>query len=296
MLTWLPTAELIVDVGSTTYDLEGRTIVITGANSGIGRTTALALGRRGATLLLAGRSAGSTEAVATEVDALDGPGRAEAMALDLADLSSVRACAATLLARDEAPDVLINNAGVAGSKGVTAQGFELTFGVNHLGHFLLTTLLLDRLRDAGRPTRVVTVASDAHRGPKRIDFDAQVRRTKSFGALKEYQVSKLCNVLFTQELARRLEGSDVTAYAVHPGVVASNIWRQVPWPIRPIALRFMITVEEGALCSVHCATAPGIEPLSGGYFEKGEPKAASAVATPELGAELWKRSEEWVAD
>lgn len=296
MLTWIPAAELIVDVGSTTYDLEGRTIVITGANSGIGRTTALGLGRRGATLLLAGRSAGATEAVVAEVDALDGPGRAEALALDLADLGSIRACAATLLARDEAPDVLVNNAGLAGGKGVTAQGFELTFGVNHLGHFLLTTLLLDRLRDAGKPTRVVTVASDAHRGPKRIDFDAQVRRTKSFKGLREYQVSKLCNVLFTQELARRLEGSDVTAYAVHPGVVASNIWRQVPWPIRPIALRFMITVEEGARCSIHCATAPGIEPLSGGYFERCEPKEPSAVATPELGAELWKRSEEWVAD
>jgi len=276
------------------YVLEGRTIVITGANSGIGRTTALGLGRRGATLLLAGRSAAPTEAVVAEVDALDGPGRAEALALDLADLTSVRACAAAINARDDAPDVLINNAGLAGAKGVTAQGFELTFGVNHLGHFLLTTLLLDRLRAAQKPTRIVTVASDAHKGPKRIDFDAQLRRTKSTKGLREYQVSKLCNVLFTQELARRLEGSDVTAYAVHPGVVASNIWREVPWPIRPIALRFMITVEEGALCSIHCATAPGIEPLSGGYFEKGEPKEPSPVATPELGAELWKRSEEWV--
>jgi NAD(P)-dependent dehydrogenase (short-subunit alcohol dehydrogenase family) len=307
VLTWHRWAKLIVDVGSTTgehtggpgesgrHDLEGRTYLITGASSGIGRTTALALGRRGATLLLAGRSAASHEAVTAEIEALDGPASAEVLLLDLADLASVRACAEAVLARDQVPDVIINNAGLAGRKGVTAQGFELTFGVNHLGHFLLTTLLLDRLRGAGRPTRVVTVASDAHRGPKRIDFDAQVRRTRSFGALKEYQVSKLCNVLFTQELARRLEGSDVTAYAVHPGVVASNIWRQVPWPIRPIALRFMITAEEGALCSVHCATAPGIEPLSGSYFEKGEVKEPSAVATPELGAELWKRSEEWVA-
>ena len=276
-------------------DLEGRTFVVTGASSGIGRTTALALARRGATLLLAGRSVPAHEALVAEIAALDGPGRAEHLPLDLADLHSVRACAAVIADRDRAPDVLINNAGLAGSKGATTQGFELTFGVNHLGHFLLTTLLLDRLQAAGRPTRVVTVASHAHYGVKRLDWDAQRRPTKSFGGLREYQVSKLCNVLFTQELARQVAGTDVTAYAVHPGVVASNIWRQVPWPIRPIALRFMISVEEGATTTLHCATAPGIEPLSGGYFDKCEVKEPSPLATPELAAELWKRSEEWVA-
>jgi len=188
--------------------------------------------------------------------------------------------------------VLVNNAGLAGQKGTTVQGFERTFGVNHLGHFLLTNLLLDQLRAQGK-TRVVTVASSAHYGAKRIDFAAQRRPTKSFGGLREYQVSKLCNVLFTQELARRLDGTGVTTYAVHPGVVASNIWRQVPWPIRPIATRFMTSVADGALTSLHCATEPGIEHLSGSYFERQEVKEPSPVATPELAAELWSRSVDW---
>lgn len=280
------------------YDQEGRTFMVTGASSGIGRTTALGLARRGATLLLAGRSAGPTAAVVDEVAALPGPGRAEALPLDLADLASVRACAEAVLSRDEPLDVLVNNAGLAGHRGTTAQGFELTFGVNHLGPFLLTTLLLDHLLAGGpeRPARVVTVASGAHRGAKGVDLDAQRRRTRSFAGLREYQVSKLCNVLFTRELARRTAGTGVTAYAVHPGVVASNIWRNVPWPVRPIALRFMITVEEGAAGSLHCATAPGLEPLSGAYLEDAEPVEPAPVATPELAAELWRRSEEWVAD
>lgn len=277
-----------------TYDLDGRTLLVTGASSGIGRTTALELGRRGAQVLLACRSAGPTAAVVDEIAALAGPGRAEHVPLDLDDLESVRACARQVLDRDEPLDVLVNNAGLAGHKGVTAQGFERTFGVNHLGHFLLTSLLLEHLRDQGK-TRVVNVASNAHYGPKRIDFDAQLRPTRSFGGLKEYQVSKLCNVLFTQELARRLDGTGVTTYAVHPGVVASNIWRKVPWPIRPIAVRFMTSVEDGALASLHCATEPGIEHLSGRYFERREPKEPSPVATPELAAELWSRSVEWTS-
>lgn len=282
-------------MGNTaTHDLEGRTYLVTGASSGIGQATALELGRRGAQVLLACRSAGPTAAVVDEIAEQAGPGRAEHVPLDLDDLESVRTCARRVLDRDEPIDVLVNNAGLAGQKGITAQGFERTFGVNHLGHFLLTTLLLEQLRAHGK-TRVVTVASNAHYGAKRIDFDAQRRPTRSFAGLREYQVSKLCNVLFTQELARRVDGSGVTAYAVHPGVVASNIWRQVPWPIRPIATRFMTSVEDGALASLHCATTPDIEHLSGSYFEGREVKEPNPVATPELAAELWSRSVDWTS-
>ena len=266
------------------------TCLITGANSGIGRATAVALAKSGATVLLACRSAEATRPVLDEI----GP-QAEHIPLDLADLRSVRACAEQFLARDEPLDVLVNNAGVAGQKGVTAQGFELTFGVNHLGHFLLTTLLLDRLAAGGgdRPARVVNVSSNAHLGAKGVDFDAVRRRTRSFGGLREYQVSKLCNVLFTQELARRVDADRVATYAVHPGVVASNIWRHVPWPIRPLAKRFMTDATTGAETSIHCATSPDVDDLSGRYFEKCEERAASPRATPELAADLWARSAEW---
>lgn len=270
------------------------TCLITGANSGIGRATAAALAESGATVLLACRSAEATRPVLDEI----GP-RAEHIPLDLADLRSVRACAEQILARDEPIDVVVNNAGVAGKRGVTAQGFELTFGVNHLGHFLLTTLLLDRLQAGGGPgagggpARVVNVSSNAHLGAKGVDFDAVRRRTRSFAGLVEYQVSKLCNVLFTQELARRVDPARVATYAVHPGVVASNIWRQVPWPIRPLAKRFMTDATTGAETSIHCATSPDVDDLSGRYFEKCEERAASPRATAELAADLWARSEEW---
>jgi retinol dehydrogenase-12 len=263
------------------------TCLITGANSGIGRATAVALARQGATVLLACRSAEATQPVLDEIGV-----QASYVPLDLADLASVRRCADQVLARDAPLHVLINNAGLAGKKGVTAQGFEMTFGVNHLGHFLLTTLLLDRLKASG-PARVVTVASDAHQGAKGIDFDAVRRRTKSFGGLVEYQVSKLCNVLFSQELARQVSAADVTTYAVHPGVVASNIWRQVPWPIRPIAKRFMLDEETGAQTSIHCATSPDIAGETGLYYEKCQPHDTNPIATPELAAELWARSVDW---
>lgn len=274
-------------------DMTGRTCLITGANSGIGHATALGLADKGAKLILAGRDATTTQAVIDEIEAA-GKGTAEYVHLDLADLESVRACADEVLARDAPLHVLLNNAGVAGKKGVTAQGFELTFGVNHLGPFLLTQLLLGRLQASG-PARIVNVASDAHFGAKAIDFDALQRPTKSFGGLREYQVSKLCNVLFTQELARRVEAEDIAAYAVHPGVVASNIWREVPWPIRPVVKRFMTSTTAGAETSIYCAASPDVTGQSGKYFEKCQEHPASEHATPELAEELWARSAEWTA-
>ena len=188
----------------------------------------------------------------------------------------------------------MNNAGVAGQRGETAQGFELAFGINHLGHFLLTTLLLDLLRDGG-PSRVVNVSSDSHYSPKGIDFDALRQPTPSFTGMPEYGVSKLCNVLFTQELARRVPPSQVAAHSVHPGVIASEIWRRVPWPIRPVMKRFMKSPEEGAETTVWCATSPELDGVSGRFYVDCREKEPNPVATPELAAELWRRSEGWVA-
>ncbi len=274
-------------------DLEGRTFLVTGANTGIGRATALSLAERGGRVRLACRSRERTQPVIDQIAAVGGPA-AEFVALDLDDLDSVRSCATRILDGNERLDVLIANAGVGGQRGLTTQGFERAFGVNHLGHFLLTTLLLDALR-ASAPSRVVVVASDEHYKAKGIDYDALRRPTKSYTGLPEYAVSKLCNVLFAQELARRTEGSGVTTYAVHPGVIASDIYRRLPRPLEALAKLFMKSPEEGAKTSLHCATDPALAGESGRYYEKCAPREPSAVATPELAGELWARSEAWTA-
>jgi NAD(P)-dependent dehydrogenase (short-subunit alcohol dehydrogenase family) len=170
----------------------------------------------------------------------------------------------------------------------------MTFGVNHLGHFALTQSLLERLNDSA-PARIVNVSSDAHYDAKGIDFEALRRPARNITALHEYAVSKLCNVLFTQELARRLAGTGVTSYALHPGVVASDIWRRVPWPVRPLIKRRMLSVTDGAATSLYCATSPDVAQTSGRFYDTCAERAPSAVATPELAAELWRHSQEWTA-
>lgn len=275
-------------------DLTGRTFFITGANTGIGRATAAALAARGATLYLGCRSASRGEAAAAGLRLQTGNEAIYSCQLDLADLSSVRACAASFLAADVPLHGLINNAGVAGQRGVTRDGFELTFGVNHLGHFALTMALLDRLTASG-PARVVNVSSEAHYGARGIDFGALRRRTASVSGMREYAVSKLCNVLFAQELARRLAGTSVTTYALHPGVVASDIWRRIPWPVRPLVKMRMISNEQGATTSVYCATSPEVSGQTGLFYDKCREKAPSGVATEALAAELWKHSDYWTS-
>lgn len=272
-------------------DLEGKIVVITGANIGIGRAVAESLAARGASLRLLCRSLDKAAPVVEELrththDVI-------AIACDLGRLASVREAANELLARDEPLHILINNAGVGGQRGITADGFELHFGVNHLGHFLLTNLLLDRLR-ASAPARIVHVASGSHYKAAGIDFDAVQAATASVSGFPEYTVSKLANVLFNAELARRLEGSGVTSYAVNPGRIASNIWQRVPWPIRPLFKLTMWSPERGASSTVRAATdLPG----TGLYFDKfavEQPASAPARDTA-LASELWNRSEAWIA-
>ncbi|HYB15488.1 MAG TPA: SDR family oxidoreductase [Streptosporangiaceae bacterium] len=275
-------------------ELGGRAFLVTGANTGIGRATAEALAERGGRVFIASRSAAKGEAAAGAIRAATGNDSVFFLALDLADLESVRACASAFAARGEPLHVLINNAGVGGAHGLTRQGFEMTFGVNHLGHFALTLLLLERLTDSA-PSRIVNVSSDAHYDAKGIDFEALRRPARNITALHEYAVSKLCNVLFTQELARRLAGTGVTSYAVHPGVVASDIWRRVPWPVRPLIKRRMLSVTEGAATSLYCATSPEVAQASGRFYDRCAEREPNPVATPELAAELWRCSEEWTA-
>lgn len=275
-------------------DLPGRSFLVTGANTGIGKETARALAQRGARVTMAGRAEEKVRAAMADIVAGFPAADLAFLRLDLGDLGLVRAAAADFLARDEPLHVLINNAGLAGSKGMTASGFEIAFGTNHVGPFLFTSLLLDRLKQADG-ARIVNVASAAHYQAKGIDWDAVRQPTTSAAGLKEYAVSKLANVLHAQELARRLEGTGVTTYSLHPGVIASDVWRKVPWPVRGAMKLFMKSTADGAKTTLHCATAPEAAGESGLYYDAATPKRPSPVATPELAAELWRRSEAWVA-
>ena len=273
---------------STKGSLDGKVALITGANSGIGRVTALELAKRGAEVFLACRSEEKTMPIVDEIARAGG--KAVFLPLDLSDFASTRACADSFLRRDRPLHLLVNNAGLAGGRGLTPSGFELHFGVNHLGHFLLTTSLLERIR-ASAPARIVTVASVAHYQAKGIDFAAVQKRTQSRLGLDEYRVSKLANVLFSVELARRTAATGVAAYALHPGVVASNIWRRVPRIARGLMELFMISNEEGAKTTIYCATSPDVGSESGLYYEKCRAKDPAAPAKdPALASELWRRS------
>ena len=267
-------------------------VLITGANTGIGRVTAETLARSGAHVVLAGRSKEKTAPVVAAV-ASEKKGSAEFLPLDLADLDSVRACTKTLLDKGEPIDVLIANAGLAGLRGTTKQGFEMTFGTNHLGHFLLVTQLLPLLRKAA-PSRVVVVASKAHFRAEGIDWKALREPTKTVSGFPEYGVSKLCNVLFVKELARGRAGEGVHSYALHPGVIASDVWRQVPWQFRSVIKMFMKTTEEGAQTSLYCATSKDVADHDGRYYDDCKEVPCSKLADdPDLAKTLWQRSEEW---
>ena len=273
-------------------DVRGKVCIVTGANTGIGRVTAEELAAGGAQVLVACRSPERTEPVVEAIRAASGNDRVELLPLDLASFASVRRCAETFLARDQPLDLLINNAGLAGKRGLTDDGFELHFGVNHLGHFLLTCLLREPLlRSKG--ARVVHVASKSHYQAKGIDLEAQRRPTRSLTGLPEYAASKLANVCFNMALARRTDGTALRSYALHPGVVASDIWRNVPWPIRPIIRKFMITNEQGAQTTLYCATSPDVADHSGRYYDKSAEKRWNRVATAELAEVLWAKSVEW---
>jgi retinol dehydrogenase 12 len=267
--------------------------IVTGANTGIGRETARALAKKGIETILASRSREKTEVVLDLIRSETPGAKVEFLELDLASLDSVRTAARTFLDSGRPLQLLINNAGLAGKRGQTKEGFELAFGTNHLGHFLFTMLLLDRIKESA-PARIVNVSSASHYQARSIDFEALRQRTRNVTGLPEYAVSKLANVLFTKELARRLEGSGVTVYALHPGGVASDAWRELPAPFRQLIKLFLISEEQGAVTTVHCATAENVKGESGLYYDKCKPKHPSRVAQdPELAKRLWEKSVEW---
>ena len=274
--------------------------VITGSNSGIGKETAVGLAAMGMTTVLACRNQEKAEAAATEVRERAASQAVHVVALDLSDLASVTACAHQVLERWGRLDVLVNNAGGIWSKREeSVQGFEQTFAVNHLGHFALTVALLDRLR-ASAPSRIVNLTSVMHHaavlGMRWDDLNAQ-RRYTSFVA---YAQSKLANILFTRALAARLEGTGVTANAVHPGPVRSGFGMDgdLAGVVRmgnDFFRTFEMSAQAGAITSIHVATAPELEQASGGYYARGQPGRMSRHARSQPDADrLWRVSEQLI--
>ena len=271
-------------------NLRGQLAIVTGANTGIGRVTAATLAKQGAHVLLACRSEERTRPVLDEIK--QAGGKAEFMPLDLADLASVRASAKVFLERDLPLPLLVNNAGLAGAHGLTKDGFELTFGTNHLGPYLFTRLLMPAIERAGE-ARIVNVASAGHYRARGIDWDAVRKPTVSTSGFPEYCVSKLANVLFSSELAERAP-KGVHAYSLHPGGVASDVWREVPWGLRHVLKLFLLTNEQGARTTLYCATSDDVRDQSGLYYDRCKPKTPSKLARDKaLARELWEKSAAW---
>jgi retinol dehydrogenase 12 len=272
--------------------MKGTVCVVTGATSGIGKAAATALARLGATVVLVGRDRGRTEAAAAEIARVSAsPPRAEVA--DLASLEQVRGLAGRL-AGLERIDVLINNAGlVLGERRGTPEGFEHVFAVNHLAPFLLTNLLLPRLT-ASAPARVITVTSDAH-SAARLDLD-DPNLEHGWDSWRSYANSKLANILFTRELARRLHGTGVTANCAHPGVVRTGFGREARPLLRlgvTLARPFLLSPERGADTIVYLASSPEVADETGGYYVRGQRREPSAAARDDAAARrLWQISEE----
>lgn len=265
--------------------------LVTGANTGIGRTAALELARRGATVIVCARTESKAQPVVDEITQSGGSARPWALALD--DLDAVARSAEGLLREGVSIDRLVLNAGLAGQRGQTKQGFELAFGVNHVGHFLFGEMLMPRVRE--RAGRVVVVASTNHYHPKDIDYAAARKPTQTVTALREYGVSKLANVMTAIDWATLHADAGVSAVSLNPGRVASDIWRQIPNPFRWLFMQTMRTVEQGAYTTVHCAALPRDALVNGGYYNDcTEVKPNPAALDRARRAELREASLQWV--
>lgn len=272
--------------------MSGRTVLITGGTAGIGKATALGLARLGAQVAITGRDRGRAEDAAREIRAV-ASGRVTAFVADLSSQTEVRRLADEALLALPRIDVLVNNVGgYWNTRRLTADGLEHTFALNHLAPFLLTNLLLDRLRRSG-PARVVTVSSNAQ-AMGRIRFD-DLQGARNYSGARAYNQSKLANLLFTYELARRLPDGLVTANALHPGVVNTSFGGEDPAGaqrlLAPLLRPFMKTPAAGAAVSIHVATAPGLAGSTGQFFAGGRPRTSSPRSYDEATASrLWRES------
>lgn len=295
-------------------EMDGKVVLITGGNTGIGKETAVQLAQKGATVAITSRSMEKGAEASADIQKRGGVTTVPVFGLDLGSFDSIRDCAATVLDKFDRLDVLVNNAGAMLSDyRTTNEGFEMTVGGNHLGTFLLTSLLIDRIRQAGKG-RVVTVASIAHRGASNVVL-SDFHEPSNYRGMTAYSKSKFANILFAKELARREKaaGSDVSSFAVHPGGVRTEfglggdgssliqfglkIMYAIPSP-------FYISASAGAGASVYCASQPGLESQSGAYLQRSiagnhgpikivNPNAAAQDSAK--AAALWELSEQLIA-
>lgn len=278
--------------------LDGKVAIVTGGNAGIGYFTAKAFADAGATVVLGCRSIEKAEAAVEKLKAETNNQNISFLQLDTSDLDSVRKFAEEFESKFDKLHLLINNAGIGSiadnSPNLSKQGFELVFATNHLGHYLLTRLLLPLLKFSA-PSRIVNVASKAH-GMARdgIPFD-KLKSPGSYLHLSEYGVSKLANIMFSISLAEKLEGTGVTSYSLHPGVVATDIWKHMPYIVQKVIKFFMLSEEDGAATSVYCATAPEAALKNGAYYDNiKEAKINNKHAfDKEMVEKLWNISAEW---
>jgi NAD(P)-dependent dehydrogenase (short-subunit alcohol dehydrogenase family) len=277
--------------------MAGKVVMITGGTGGIGRATAIGLARMGARVGISGRDLVRTEQAAAAISAASGSATVDAFAADMSSQAEVRRLAVAVLDAYPRLDVLVNNVGgFWAHRHPTVDGLERTFALNHLASFLLTDLLLDRLK-ASAPARVVTVSSGAQR-MGRIDFD-DLQGARNYSGQRAYSQSKLANVMFTVELARRLQGTGVTATAVHPGVVRTNFGSEdqawffatISRAVRP----FLKTPARGAQTSIYLASSPDVDGVTGRFYANGKPKTPSKIAGDTvMAATLWRVSADLV--
>jgi NAD(P)-dependent dehydrogenase (short-subunit alcohol dehydrogenase family) len=302
------------------FDIHGATALITGGNTGIGRATAIALARKGARVVITSRDEARGRAALDEIRRASGREDVETIALDLARLDSVRRCAAAFMERFDRLDVLVNNAGVALTRGprqVTHDGLEMHFGVNHVGHFVLTNALLPLIRRSA-PARIVNLSSAGYlMASEGLDFD-DLQMERDYSGFPCYGHSKLANIYFTTELARRLKKDDIAVNAVHPGYVATELGRLRPEDKARFtrseatpgggakgsaggrsegpdlsALGEPLSAEEGAATSILVASAPEVEGITGRYFAEGRVTELTPVgADADAAARLWRATEE----
>lgn len=281
--------------------MKNKITLVTGATAGIGLETAKGIAKTGATVVLVGRDQAKGEKVIAEIKKETGNQNIELLVADLFSLEAIRGLAEDFKAKYSRLDILVNNAGaIFDRRETTVDGCEKTFALNHLSYFLLTNLLLDTIKQSA-PARIVSVSSIAHTFAGKIDFDDLQFEKKKFSAMGAYGQSKLMNVLFTYELARRLEGTNVTANCLHPGGVASNFADNTGGVLKMIAWlyknTFAISSAKGAETSVFLATSLEVENVTGKYFDNQREKQSSKISYDvEMQKSLWNVSEQIIGE
>jgi NAD(P)-dependent dehydrogenase (short-subunit alcohol dehydrogenase family) len=279
-------------------NMKGKTCVVTGANSGIGRETALGLTRMGARVVLVCRNREKGQAALEEIQRESGSSELDLLIADISSQATVRALAGQIREKCTRLDVLINNAGAAvRARTLSADGIEMTVAANHLGAALLTLLLLDLLK-ASAPSRIINVSSEAQRRT-RLDMDDLQFERRKYNSLAAYGQSKLLMNAFTFELARRLEGTGVTVNCLHPGVVATNIWGADPPLIFSLIIAlvkpFMLNSKEGAAVSLYLASSPEVSQTSGQYFVKSKPAEPNPLSRdPKVAGKIWQWTQKMI--